>query len=454
MQTNQHNDLGLFTDLYQLTMLDAYLNEDMNEEAVFTLFVRRLPDNRKFLLAAGLDPLLVLLEQLSFSQQQLDYLEKQGFSQRLLDFLQDFKFSGQVRALPEGTVFFENEPLVEVKAPLPQAQLIETLLMNQLHLQTLLASKAARIALAAGTKAVLDFGARRVHGIDAGIKGSRAMVIGGIAATSNMLAGQQYGLPVAGTMAHSYIQAHDSEFDAFKRFTERFPETILLVDTFDTLDGVKKVIKLSQQLGDDFKVRGIRLDSGDLGDLAKKSRKLLDDSGLEHLDIVASGGLDEYKISKLENDNAPIDSFGVGTGMGVSDDAPALDIAYKLVKYDAKGRLKLSSGKPVLPGEKQVFRQSDDTGFSQDSIGRYDEQLPGEPLLQVVMTQGKRLPSHEQNLDTICQYAQQQIKRLPMSIKSLQKSEPYQVTISGQLSAYQKQVTAQVKKEKNDESDV
>jgi len=446
MTGTEQDDLGLFTDLYQLTMLDAYLNEDMHEEAVFTLFVRRLPDNRKFLLAAGLDPLLELLENLSFSETQLDYLADQGFSDQLINYLREFEFSGQVRALPEGTVFFENEPVVEVRAPLPQAQLIETLVMNQLHLQTLLASKAARIALAAGDKPILDFGARRVHGIDAGVKGSRAMLLGGIGATSNMLAGHHYSLPVAGTMAHSYIQAHDSEFDAFKRFTERFPDTILLVDTIDTIEGVKKVIKLAKQLGDEFKVKGIRLDSGDLGELAKQSRKLLDDNGLEHLDIVASGGLDEYKISELENNKAPIDSFGVGTGMGVSDDAPALDIAYKLVEYAGKGRLKLSSGKPVLPGEKQVFRETKDGQFSQDTIARCDEQLPGHPLLQKVMTKGKRLPSHQRDFEKICEYAQQQLQQLPPSIRTIEKSDFYQVHIGDRLSDYQQQVTEQVKK--------
>lgn len=446
MTDTERQDLGLFTDLYQLTMLDAYLQEGMHDDAVFTLFVRRLPEERKFLLAAGLDPLLETIENLSFSDEDLNYLKEQNFSQKLIDYLRDFEFTGQVRALPEGTVFFENEPLVEVKASLPQAQLIETLVMNQLHLQTLLASKGARVARSAQECPVLDFGARRVHGIDAGIKGSRALYLSGIAATSNMLAGRTYDLPVAGTMAHSYIQAHDCEYDAFKNFTNAFPETVLLVDTIDTIKGVEKVIKLADELGDDFKVKGIRLDSGDLGDLAFKARELLDEHNLKHLKIIASGGLDEHKIAQLIKDNAPIDGFGVGTGMGVSDDASALDMAYKLVEYAGKGRLKLSSGKPVLPGEKQVFREAKGS-FSHDTIARVEEQLPGEPLLKKVMQNGKRLPSHQRNIEEIRKYAQQQLNKLPDSVSSISRTEqPYRVEISDKLANYQKEITEHLKR--------
>ncbi|MEL7797860.1 MULTISPECIES: nicotinate phosphoribosyltransferase [Idiomarina] len=447
MTGTERQDLGLFTDLYQLTMLDAYLQEGMQDDAVFTLFVRRLPNERKFLLAAGLDPLLETIENLSFSDDDLRYLKEQNFSQQLIDYLRDFEFIGQVRALPEGTVFFENEPIVEIKAPLPQAQLIETLVMNQIHLQTLLASKGARVAHAAEKRPVLDFGARRVHGIDAGKKGSRALYLSGIAATSNMLAARTYGLPVAGTMAHSYIQAHDSEYQALKNFTQVFPETVLLVDTIDTLKGVEKVIQLANELGDDFKVKGIRLDSGDLGDLAVKARKLLDEHNLHHLEIIASGGLDEHKIAQLIADKAPIDGFGVGTGMGVSDDAAALDMAYKLVEYAGKGRLKLSSGKPVLPGEKQVFRESGDN-FRRDTIARAEEQLPGEPLLKKVMQSGKRLPSHQRDIEEIRQYAQQQLNKLPEYVSSISsKEKSYPVEISDKLASYQKEITEHLKQE-------
>ncbi|MGM7448067.1 nicotinate phosphoribosyltransferase [Idiomarina sp. ST20R2A10] len=447
MTGTERQDLGLFTDLYQLTMLDAYLQEGMQDDAVFTLFVRRLPNERKFLLAAGLDPLLETIENLSFSDDDLRYLKEQNFSQQLIDYLRDFEFTGQVRALPEGTVFFENEPIVEIKAPLPQAQLIETLVMNQIHLQTLLASKGARVAHAAEKRPVLDFGARRVHGIDAGKKGSRALYLSGVAATSNMLAARTYGLPVAGTMAHSYIQAHDSESQALKNFTQAFPETVLLVDTIDTLKGVEKVIQLANELGDDFKVKGIRLDSGDLGDLAVKARKLLDEHNLHHLEIIASGGLDEHKIAQLIADKAPIDGFGVGTGMGVSDDAAALDMAYKLVEYAGKGRLKLSSGKPVLPGEKQVFREAGDN-FRRDTIARAEEQLPGEPLLKKVMQSGKRLPSHQRDIEEIRQYVQQQLSKLPEYVSSISsKEKSYPVEISDKLASYQKEITEHLKQE-------
>lgn len=447
MTATERQYLGLFTDLYQLTMLDAYLQEGMHEEAVFTLFVRRLPEERQFLLAAGLDPLLETIENLSFSDEDLHYLEDQNFSAQLIHYLRDFKFTGQIRALPEGTAFFENEPILEVKAPLPQAQLIETLVMNQIHLQTLLASKGARVAHAAKERPVLDFGARRVHGIDAGKKGSRALYLSGIAATSNMLAARTYDLPVAGTMAHSYIQSHDSEYEALKNFTQAFPETVLLVDTIDTLKGVEKVIKLAQELGDDFKVKGIRLDSGNLGELAFKARELLDQHNLNHLKIIASGGLDEHKITRLMEDKAPIDGFGVGTGMGVSDDAAALDMAYKLVEYAGKGRLKLSSGKPVLPGEKQVFREAGDN-FRRDTIARAEEQLPGEPLLKKVMQSGKSLPSHQRDIGEIRNYAQQQLTKLPEYVSSISsKEKPYPVEISNKLANYQKEITEHLKQE-------
>ena len=319
--------------------------------------------------------------------------------------------------------------------------------MNQIHLQTLLASKGARVAHAAEKRPVLDFGARRVHGIDAGKKGSRALYLSGIAATSNMLAARTYGLPVAGTMAHSYIQAHDSEYQALKNFTQVFPETVLLVDTIDTLKGVEKVIQLANELGDDFKVKGIRLDSGDLGDLAVKARKLLDEHNLHHLEIIASGGLDEHKIAQLIADKAPIDGFGVGTGMGVSDDAAALDMAYKLVEYAGKGRLKLSSGKPVLPGEKQVFREAGDN-LRRDTIARAEEQLPGEPLLKKVMQSGKRLPSHQRDIEEIRQYAQQQLNKLPEYVSSISsKEKSYPVEISDKLASYQKEITEHLKQE-------
>lgn len=431
--------LGLFTDLYELTMLQAYFREAMREPSVFTLFVRRLPAGRNFLLACGLDTVLAQLEALDFSRADIDYLASLGhFDDDFLAWLADFRFAGDVFAVPEGTPVFANEPLLEVIAPLPQAQLVETLIMNQIHAQTVLASKAVRMVHAADGRPVVDFGARRMHGLDAALKGARAFHVAGIAGTSNCLAGRLYGVPVLGTMAHSYIQAHRNESEAFEAFARLYPETVLLVDTYDTLAGIERVIELSRRLGDAFKVRSVRLDSGDLGALARDGRAMLDDAGLGQVEIFASGGLDEYEISRLLADGAPIDGFGVGTSMGVANDAPDLDIAYKLAEYAGQGRLKLSSGKPILPGRKQVFREERDGIFAGDTIGRFDEDLPGRPLLSQVMQQGRRCPDHETDLDALRSRAQSQIERLPPAIRGIETAEPgYPVTVSRALERYQ-----------------
>jgi nicotinate phosphoribosyltransferase len=323
----------------------------------FSLFVRRLPERRNYLLACGLDDVLRYFESLRFTREGLDYLASLGqFTERFLRWLEGFRFTGDVDAVAEGTPVFENEPILEVSAPIAQAQLAETFVMNQVHLQTVLASKAARVVTAAEGRSVVDFGPRRMHGIDAAIKAARAFHIAGVAATSNTLAGQIYGVPVAGTMAHSFVQAAKNEMEAFRAFTALYPETTLLVDTYDTLQGVRHVIALARELGDAFKVRAVRLDSDDLVDLAAKARAMLDEAGLHHVEIFASGSLDEDAIAEIVTKEAPITGFGVGTSMGVSEDAPGLDIAYKLCAYGGRGRLKLSTGKPVFPGRKQVFR--------------------------------------------------------------------------------------------------
>ncbi|RUO23939.1 nicotinate phosphoribosyltransferase [Aliidiomarina minuta] len=453
MKTLNHHELGLFTDLYELTMLQAYYDQDMHENAVFTLFVRELPATRNYLLACGLDTLLEYLENFSFNADDIDYLRSlDKFSDSFLDWLHNFRFTGQVRAMPEGTPCFGHEPLLEVSAPLPQAQVIETLVMNQMQLQTVLASKASRVANAAEGRSVLDFGPRRMHGIDAAVKGARAYYIAGINATSNVLAGKLYNVPVAGTMAHSYIQAHDDEQKAFDNFIKSYPQTVLLVDTFDTLSGVQKVIQLAERLGDKFAVQGIRLDSGDLAELAHKARQQLNKAGLQKMQIMVSGGLDESAIEDLVKSGAPVDGFGVGTDMGVSQDSPALDIAYKLCYYAGKGRLKLSSGKPILPGAKQVFRVSDNEGYCGDTIARADEKLPGRPLLQEVMRDGRRLASHTQDLEDIRNYSQAQVQQLPARFRRLQKQDtPYPVAVSDKLSTYQHQVSEAVKKGGYDE---
>lgn len=433
--------LALFTDLYELTMMQAYWAQDMRDTAVFSLFARRLPPRRNYILACGLHTVLEQLQGLRFEEADLAYLEGLGlFSDGFLDYLSGFRFSGEIHAVEEGTPLFANEPLLEVIAPLPEGQLIETLVMNQMHLQTVQASKAARVVEAARGRAVIDFGARRIHGLDAALKGARAFHIAGAAGTSNVLAGRLYGLPVKGTMAHSYIQAHEDELQAFLEFTRLYPDTVLLVDTYDTLQGVDRVIRLARELGPDFRVSAIRLDSGDLGTLSRQARQRLDAAGLEGVGILVSGGLDEDGVDRLLQGGAPIDGFGVGTSMGVSTDAPDLDMAYKLCEYAGRGRLKLSTGKPVLPGRKQVFRRLRDAQAG-DVIARAGEALEGEPLLQPVMADGRCL-APAPSLDALRQRAQAQVARLPQAVRDLAPADPpYPVRVSEALQAHQAAVT-------------
>ena len=426
---------ALFTDLYALTMLQAYFEEQMDATAVFSLFVRRLPERRNFLLACGLDDVLAFLQSLRFDSSALAYLESLGrFSPRFLQHLEGLRFTGDVYAVAEGTPVFAQEPLVEVEAPIAEAQLVEAFVMNQIHLQTLIASKAARVVEAARGREVVDFGVRRIHGIDAGLKAARAFHVAGVDATSNVAAGQAYGLRVAGTMAHSYIQAHEREYDAFRAFVRLYPDTTLLVDTYDTLAGVRHVVRLARELGPDVRVRAVRLDSGDLGALARDTRRLLDAAGLPQIAIFASGGLNEDEIDRLLAAGAPIDGFGVGTDMGVSRDAPSLDIAYKLVEYAGKARLKLSTGKVLLPGRKQIFRVERDGVADHDVLARRDEDLPGRALLQRVMAAGARTDAGRATLDQSRTHAAGELRRLPARLRGLAPARPpYVVEISRAL---------------------
>jgi nicotinate phosphoribosyltransferase len=440
------HDLALFTDLYELTMLQAYFEEGMVDEAVFSLFVRRLPPRRNYLLACGLESVLEYLENLTFTHDDITYLaSRHQFSERFLDSLRKFRFTGDVYAVSEGMPVFGNEPILEVVAPIPQAQLVETLIMNQVHLQTVLASKAARVVVAAAGRTVVDFGARRIHGTDAALKAARAFYIAGITATSNVLAGRVYGLPLAGTMAHSFVQAHKDEAEAFRAFARLYPDTVLLVDTYDTLAGVRKVIDLAHALGEDFRIRAVRLDSGDLAELSRQARCLLDQAGLHNVGIFASGGLDEDNIAGLVAAGAPIDGFGVGTLMGVSSDAPGLDMAYKLCAYAGEGRLKLSTGKVLLPGRKQVFRIEKDGRAQRDVIARATERLEGRPLLQLVMHKGKRLPPAMRRLSEIRAVAEREIALLPERVRGLEPLKSrYPVEVSEELVAYQAEITRKV----------
>ena len=425
----------LLTDLYSLTMLQAYFEEQMHEAAVFSLFVRRLPERRNYLLACGLDDVLTFLETIHFDRPALAYLESLGrFSERFIQALERLRFTGDVYAVPEGTPVFENEPLLEIQAPISEAQLVEAFVMNQIHLQTVLASKAARVVEAAQGRQVVDFGLRRIHGIDAGLKAARAFHIAGVDATSNVAAGQAYGLRVAGTLAHSYIQAHDDEYEAFRAFARLYPDTILLVDTYDTLAGVGKVIDLARELGPRFRISAVRLDSGDLGDLAVETRRLLDAGGLRQVGIFASGGLNEDEIARLVAGGAPIDGFGVGTDMGVSRDAPGLDIAYKLVEYAGRSRMKLSTGKALLPGRKQIFRAEHDGVAVRDVLGRRGEEASGRPLLQQVMAGGQRCANGRVTLDEARAQARRELSRLPPAVRGLEPARPrYPVEVSAAL---------------------
>jgi nicotinate phosphoribosyltransferase len=428
---------ALLTDLYQLTMLQAYLAEGLTEPAVFDLFVRHLPEARNYLVACGLEDALDYLEGLRFAPQDLEYLASLGrFGRDFLDYLAGFRFSGEVRAVPEGTVVFPDEPLLEVVAPLPEAQLVETCLLNQVHYQTLVASKAARVVSAAAGRNVVDFGLRRYHGSDAGLKAARAAYIAGVDSTSNVLAGARYGIPVAGTMAHSYVLAHGDEMEAFARFAGLYPDTVLLVDTFDTLAGVRRVVELARRLGAAFRVRAIRLDSGDLGSLAAAARQILDQAGLSRVGIFASGDLDEDRIADLIARCAPIDGFGVGTRMGVSADAPFLNCAYKLVSYAQRSCMKLSSAKATLPARKQVYRVPAQGPADHDVIALHDETLPGRPLLQPVMAQGRRLAGAAPPLAQVRRHCQQGLGDLPASLRALRPADPpYPVQISPGLAA-------------------
>ncbi|RCV91672.1 nicotinate phosphoribosyltransferase [Billgrantia montanilacus] len=385
-------DLVLLTDLYQLTMLQAYWKESMQERATFSLFFRKLPPTRRFMLACGQQHAAALASRLRFSSSALSQLAGTGkFDDAFLDWLAGWRFTGDIWTLPEGTPVFPNEPYMEVDAPIAEAQLLESLIMNLVQLETVLASKAVRLVMAARGRPVVDFGMRRMHGVDAAVRGVRAYRTAGLAATSNVLGGLRHDLEINGTMAHSYILAHDSEREAFRAFARHYPDTTLLVDTHDTLEGVRMVIELMAE-EPDLRVSAVRLDSGDLGELAHRSRALLDEAGFEDIKIIASSGLDEFSIQELVEDGAPIDAFGVGTQMGVSADAPVIDLSYKLVEYAGIPRVKHSTGKVNLPGRKQLYRRRDAQGrYAGDIIANRDERsVDGEPML-VPLVQGGKL---------------------------------------------------------------
>lgn len=386
---------ALLTDLYQLAMMQVYYERGMTATAAFEFFVRKLPPGRNFLVAAGLEQVLDHLEGLRFAEAEIAWLDGlRRFSPALLDRLRAFRFTGDVDAMPEGTVFFPDEPILRVVAPLPEAQLVETRIVNLLHFQSLIASKAVRFRLAAPGRRLVDFGLRRAHGAEAGLLAARAAYLAGFDGSATVLAGQRFGIPVYGTMAHAFIQAHDDESAAFEAFARAFPEgTTLLIDTYDTERGASRVVELATRLrAAGVRIAAVRLDSGDLGAHARNVRRILDAGGLPDVGIFASGGLDEHLVARLAADS-PIDGFGVGTNLVTSQDAPGLDCAYKLVEYDGRARRKRSEGKATWPGRKQVYRTCDVAGrMAGDVLTTECDRQPGTPLLVPVMRGGARLP--------------------------------------------------------------
>lgn len=427
----QPRNAAVFTDLYELTMLQSYVRDDIRRTAAFDLFVRRLRE-RNFLLVCGLDDALSYLEALRFTPEQLDYLDGlPQFDREFVEWLADFRFTGDVYAMQEGTPVFADEPLLEVVAPLPEAQLVETALLNQITYQTNVASRAARIVHAAAGRPIAEFGMRRIHGADAALMAARAAYIAGADSTSNVLAGLRFGIKLTGTMAHSFIQVHGSEMEAFRSFTSLYPGTTLLVDTFDTLEAVRSVVDLYHRLEEEKRFAWIRLDSGDLAQLSREARRILDAGGLHAVGIIASNSLDEYRIQELIRSGAPIDAFGVGTRLGTVSDMPYLDTVYKLVEYDGQPRMKLSADKTSSPGRKQVFRESRDGRAYRDVLTTVDDEAPGQPLLTLVMQGGRRTEEGRATIEDARRHARESISRLPERLHALEPAkDAYPVEIS------------------------
>jgi nicotinate phosphoribosyltransferase len=441
-----NKDSALLTDFYQLSMLQAYFDHGMAETAVFEFFVRRMPARRNFLVAGGLEQALDYLESVRFSAEELNWLAGCGrFHQRFIESLADLRFNGDVHAMPEGTVFFIDEPILRVVAPLREAQFVETRLINLLQFQTLVASKAARVRLAAKDKLLVDFGLRRAHGAEAALLSARASYLAGFDGSSNVLAGMRWDIPVFGTMAHSFIQTHDDELGAFEQFARSHPKAnTLLIDTYDTEAAAQALIPLVHKMKKEgISIQAVRIDSGDLGEHARRVRAILDAGGVHDIRIFASGNLDEYAVAALLTSEAPIDGFGVGTRMNTSADQPYLDCAYKLQEYAGVARRKRSEGKATWPGRKQVFRRFDAAGqMSGDTLTLEGDRPPGAPLLNPVMRAGQRLaPSPP--LTTVRDYVKAQLDALPPKLRGLDPGTPdaaYAVDVAEPLRALARQV--------------
>jgi nicotinate phosphoribosyltransferase len=447
-------DVSLLIDLYELTMAQCYFVYKKNAQATFELFVRELPQQRSYLVAAGLQDVLGYIKNLRFNRGDLAYLKKQRlFSSSFLGYLSSFKFNGDLWAMREGEIFFAQEPVIRVTAPLIEAQIMESFLLNTVHLQTMIASKASRVVIAAANRNCFDFALRRTHGQDAGIKVARASYIAGFSGTSCVLAGKLYNIPVAGTMAHSFIMSFKNELEAFLAYARSFPaRSILLVDTYNTKKGITNAIAVGLLLKRRGEyLRGIRLDSGDIVSLSKLARRMLDAAGLDCVKIFASGNLDEFKISDLLKRGACVDNFGVGTHMGTSVDAPSLDVIYKICEVsDGEGRffptMKLSRGKVTYPGRKQIFRLQDKhKRFTKDILGLHNEKIRGKPLLVKMVENGKviyRLPS----LDKIRDFTRKNLAAFPEKLKAVRSKYKYPVVVSPQLKKLRNKLSAELEK--------
>lgn len=440
---NADENQSLLTDLYQLTMAQAYFREQQLGLATFSLFIRTYPPNRGYFVSAGLQDVLEYLESFHFNQGQIDYLASQSlFSDDFLHYLVDLRFRGQVFAIPEGRIFFTDEPVLELTAPILEAQIVETYLINRIHLQSLIATKAVRCVQAASGRPVVDFALRRTHGSDAGMKVARASYVAGFVGTSNVLAGRRYGIPLVGTMAHSFIASFAREIDAFRAYVASFPKNaILLIDTYNTLDGARNAAQVAREMAKRGQALiGVRIDSGDMAALAVEVRRILDAAGLKDVKIIGSGGLDEFELERLTAADAPFDSYGVGTKLGVSADAPWADVAYKLVEYEDRSVLKLSTGKESWPGKKQVFRQvNSKTQIEKDIVGLRGEELSGERLLQETMRDGRAISPYPK-LAEIRERLTAELAAMPKSVKKLRDPGCFAVEFSPKLKALREEI--------------
>lgn len=426
----------LLTDLYQLTMLQAYWRHGMQDVAVFEFYARKLPPERNFLLAAGSEQVLAFLETLRFEREEILWLRETGrFDPAFTDWLAGLRFTGDVDGMPEGTVFFAGEPSLRVIAPLPEAQLVESRIVNLLHFQTVIASKAARMVLMRPDALLIDFGLRRAHGAEAGLLAARASFIAGFTGTATLLAEREFGIPAFGTMAHSYIQAHANETEAFESFAQTWPkDVVFLIDTYDTEEGARNVVRLAPKLRRaGVTLRAVRLDSGNLIALSQSVRRILDDGGLHDVKIFVSSSVDEYFMQRAAAAGAPIDGFGVGTHLTTSSDAPYLDCAYKLMEYSGTPRRKRSPGKEYWPGRKQVFREFGVDGrVVRDIVTVEGDFQQGTPLLVPLMRAGRRVGPTE-SLSAIRSRAAEQVARLPENLRGLASASPFPVTVAPAL---------------------